>query len=172
MSEAKGDDGLGGRLIAGAIIVALAASSIGLFYQAGYEKDAANSTREYARYAEQKVAQSCRGVPAIQMVSCFANARIEGQLQKRDQQRDQADLIAQRKSALWTTIMGVAALIGMALSAAGVFLVWRTFSAAREGNAISREAMMAENRAWIEIVPTFQCGDFRYLEEQIGRAHV
>lgn len=102
----KKDEGSGARLIAGALIVASIAAGIGVFYQGRYDKSAADNTREYVEYANQEVAQACRGVPEIQLVDCFADARIKGELKKRDKQHDEAELVTQRKSALWTTIMG------------------------------------------------------------------
>jgi type II secretory pathway pseudopilin PulG len=45
--------------------------------------------------------------------------------------------------------MGVAALIGMALSAAGVLLVWRTSRATREANEIARDTAYRQLRAYL-----------------------
>jgi hypothetical protein len=71
--------------------------------------------------------------------------------QENDNRRDYADLVAQRSSALWAKIMGIAALIGMGLSLIGVALVWTTFRETRRANQISSATTEAENRAWIKV---------------------
>ena len=63
-----------------------------------------------------------------------------------DSRRNYADLVAQRSSALWAKIMGIAALIGMGLSLVGVALVWTTFRETRKANEISR----ASQRPWLD----------------------
>ena len=70
--------GLGPALIAVALVIALIGAGIGLFYQTRYDDDAANRAAEYSRYTKEKVAHSCRGIPALEVVYCFAKARIEG----------------------------------------------------------------------------------------------
>jgi hypothetical protein len=142
-----------------AAILAIGCSiAVGLFNQAGYYQDAANEARQYARFADQKIGQACRGAPADQLVNCFAEARIQGDLDKHQSEHDQADLVAQRKSALWTEIMGIAALIGMGLSVVGVVLVWITFRETRRQANLAEQALTAtqgvsaaELRAWVSI---------------------
>jgi hypothetical protein len=148
----------------GVVSILISALLIIVFSQRSirYEREATDRSYDYARDAERQIAVHCRASIAADRANCVNKAVQTA----REYQREEQDLAAQKVSAWWTKIMGAAAVAGVILSAFGVFLVWRTFRAAREGNAISREAMMAENRAWIEIVPTFQFGDFRYLEEQ------
>jgi hypothetical protein len=154
----RSDEGLGARLIAAAIIFASVAAGIGVLYQSRYDQDAANHIREYAKYSDQKIAEACRGVSEIELVHCFSDARIKSELEKRENQHNEADLIAQRRTALWTTIMGIAALIGMALSAAGVLLVWRTFRAAHQANQIAKDAQ----RPWLKIEAELTEVSFEY----------
>jgi hypothetical protein len=59
------------------------------------------------------------------------------------------DLSAQKLSAWWAQVMTVAALIGMGLSAVGVFLVYTTFDETRKANKI---AMRANARATCQAV--------------------
>lgn len=68
----------------------------------------------------------------------------------RENQRVELDLSAQQVTAWWTQVMGMAALIGMALSAIGVWLVWTTFREARraanagfEANSIAQNSQRA-----------------------------
>ncbi len=136
-------------------ILLIASVGVGLFYQHGYEQEAANNARQYARETDQKVAETCRGVPAAQFPHCFAEARAEGQLEKRQAEHDQADLIAQRKAALWTSIMGIAALLGMGLSVVGVVVVWFTFRETRRGNEIQRRIGEAQTRSYISVTEAF-----------------
>lgn len=77
----------------------------------------------------------------------MAKARHE----QRVNEREERDLVAQRQSALWAFVMAGAAVLGMGLSAVGVFLVWTTFNAAREGNTISERIGEAQTRAYLTV---------------------
>jgi hypothetical protein len=113
--------------------------TLGITQQAGYDDAARQKTAEYARYADQDVAEACRGVANVELVHCFSDARIKAELQKRDYEHEQADLVAQRTAALWTAIMGFAAVIGMGLSVLGVYLVWTTFRETKKANEIAMD---------------------------------
>jgi hypothetical protein len=75
----------------------------------------------------------------------------ESRDKEREYRYNQNDLAAQRKSALWAHIMGLAAVVGMALSALGVWLVKTTFDEARKSNDIARESMERQLRAYISL---------------------
>lgn len=59
----------------------------------------------------------------------------------RADQREEYDLYSQRTMALWTAIMGIMAVTGAALSAIGIYLVWRTWDATREAAESSRKTL-------------------------------
>jgi hypothetical protein len=126
------------------------------------QMEATHASRDYAQNAQAEISKRCARLPPLAAAQCGGEATKAS----RDSENREQDLEAQRDMARWTRVTGWAALFGVALSAVGVGLVFVTFRATREANEISRQAMMAENRAWIEIVPTFQFGDFRYSEEQ------
>jgi len=131
-------------LIAGIIIAALLAAAFigwGLWKTAEYEREAHNQAREYAAYTDEKIRKACLSLPPVYQKDCTAQARHE----QRAYERDEKDLVAQRKSALWAYIMGAAAVIGMGLSVIGVFLVWTTFAETKRANRIA----LAQNRAWL-----------------------
>jgi hypothetical protein len=119
----------------------------GLTQQTIYEEDARNRSADYTRRAADQAQYACFNVVPSEKADCLRNAASEYRLKHRDNRRDYDDLTAQRKSALWTFIMGVAALIGMALSVVGVVLVWTTFRETREANVIARDAQ----RAWVTL---------------------
>lgn len=125
------------RLIGG-LVVALSFCvgwiGYGLSQSAEYERQARAKAEEYSRYTSDKVAQACVGISALERIRCVNDA-IEAQ---REYEYNQADLVAQRQSALWAYIMAAAAIIGMVLSAVGVWLVWTTF---RETQLAARAAM-------------------------------
>jgi len=133
---------------AAALILALVA--VGFVYQSGYYQYAADQNRQYARDTEQKIGQACRGVVIDQRPKCLTEAHIEAAPEQRAYEHDQADLIAQRKAALWAEMMGIAALLGMGLSIVGVALVYVTFKATREAAESSRDTLasyLAKERA-------------------------
>lgn len=99
-----------------------------------YERIAANASNHYRDDANKQIADTCLRPPGINEPNC---AR-EIQNSARENQREEQDLAAQKMTAWWTQIMGVAALIGMALSAVGVFLVWTTFRETRRTAEIAR----------------------------------
>ena len=126
-----------------------------------YESDATDRAYAYARNAEREIAASCRASVTRDRAKCAYEAAQAA----REYQRKEQDLAAQWVTAWWTQVTGGAAVAGVILSAFGVFLVWRTFRAAREGNEISRQAMMAESRAWMEI-RILAVGDLRYVGDE------
>lgn len=72
----------------------------------------------------------------------------------RAEQREEYDLYSQRTMASWTAIMGIMAITGAALSAIGIYLVWRTWDATREAAESSRKTLrsyIARERAVILI---------------------
>lgn len=128
------------RLIIG-LLLALAICcgwiGYGLSKSAEYERQADNQRTEYSEYTRQKIAETCVGIPDLEVIKC----RYDAFDAQREYNNNQSDLIAQRQSALWAYIMGAAAVIGMALSAVGVWLVKATFDATREANNIQKTAI-------------------------------
>jgi hypothetical protein len=115
----------------------------GLSKSAEYERQADNQRTEYSEYTRHKIAETCVGIPDLEAVKC----RYEAFDAQREQSNNQSDLVAQRQSALWAYIMGAAAVIGMALSAVGVWLVKTTFDETRLANILSK----SQQRGRIEL---------------------
>ena len=109
---------------------------------AEYKWQTDNKRSEYSEYARKKVAETCVGITKLEVAKC----RYESLDAQREYNYNQSDLVAQRKSALWAYIMGAAAVIGMALSAFGVWLIKATFDATREANTIQKTAII--NAGW------------------------
>ena len=127
-----------------------------------YQQETHERADNYAARARVAVEASCRPLPAVEELDCIRKENKTA----REGAYNENDLKAQLVTSVWTKQMGIAAIVAMAFGVLGVGLVFVTFHSTREANAISREAMMAENRAWIEIVPTFQFGDLKYLETE------
>ena len=119
------------------LVALFAGVGFGLFQQSRYEQEAEHRRTDYARHTADQIRQGCATIAPPQQAQCLANAKDEYALKARDNQREYDDLVAQRKSALWTSIMGVAALLGMLLSAVGVLLVWTTFQETKRTNQIA-----------------------------------
>lgn len=159
MSGSDRNERLATKLVAGIIaavaaVLIVAAICLGLYQQSKYVDEAAQRSAEYAKHARDKVGQTCAAVPAPEKASCVEKAETEQQLAQADNERNEKDLVAQRTSALWTAIMGVAALIGMGLSAVGVWLVFDTFRATRRATEIADdnlEAIVDSERARIRM---------------------
>lgn len=119
----------------------------GLLRSADYEREANNHRTEFAEYTSEKVAEACIEIPNLERIKCVDQA-FEA---KRDYEATQYDLEAQRKSALWAYIMGAAAVIGMALSAVGIWLVKTTFDETRRSNEIASATADGQLRPYLAI---------------------
>lgn len=145
------------------VILALAGASYGLTQQFQYEQAADNNAEKYASHARAEAHKACVILPVGQQPQCFANAEREQNNQAREKRREYDDLVAQQTSALWTNIMGLAAITGMILSVIGVWLVYATFQATRQANTIAQQSHIAQTRAWL-IVEGLEV-EWRYLFE-------
>jgi hypothetical protein len=112
-----------------------------------YEHSAADASTHYAENAEKLIGYACRPLTAAEKQKCIDQAEQFA----RENQRIEQDLAAQKVTAWWTKIMGIAALIGMGLSAVGVWLVKTTFDETRKSNAIAQRALLIENRPWLVV---------------------
>lgn len=119
----------------------------GLHSQASYADRAYNQAADYTERAANQIAQSCLRLVRSEQVKCLRDKADAYRLESRDKQREYEDLVAQRTSALWTMIMGIAALIGMALSVVGVGLVYTTFMETRRAANAAHDA----NRPWLQV---------------------
>lgn len=99
----------------------------------GIEERAAYNANKYTANANDKIGRSCVKLAPVEQLKCTEEAEQAA----RENQREEYDLAAQQTTSWWTQVMGVAALIGMALSAIGVALVWRTFREQKRTNDLA-----------------------------------
>jgi hypothetical protein len=118
----------------GAAIFAVSLIGWGLWTSAEYERQANTNSGHYSAYTGRKIAETCVTIAPLENAKCVYEARD----QEQQHRYDQNDLAAQRKSALWATIMGLAAVVGMILSVLGVWLVKTTFDETRKANEIAK----------------------------------
>ena len=111
----------------------------GLGQQSKYQYEAESGHADYTRRATEVIPKGClaHAARSVEKSNCIKKAVSEYRLKVRDNDREYRDLVAQQTSALWTGIMGIAALIGIALSALGVALVWTTFQETKRTNLIA-----------------------------------
>lgn len=112
----------------------------GLSQQAHYREAAQQDTAKYAKNATYQEEQACRGIPQSNLARCKADSKVEYDQRRANNGREYRDLVAQQISALWTSIMGIAAVTGMLISVIGVWLVYTTFKETKLANAIARQA--------------------------------
>lgn len=141
-----------GIIIAAIVTVAfliggLAAIRFGFLEQVKHYRNAEQNSAKYTRNTYAPEVNRCLHLPRESQADCVAQASNE----ERKYRRDEQDLAAQKTSAIWACLMGSAALIGMILSAFGVFLVWRTFNATSDANRISRRVGEAQIRAYLTV---------------------
>lgn len=138
----------------GLVLAGLLAVSVGfgaILY--GFSEQIENDWHSYQRKAEytkdtySPAYNSCLSLPANGQADCISKAAKE----YRENERDQDDLAAQQTTAVWTFLMGCAAIVGVMLSILGVFLVYTTFSETRKANEIAREASIRQLRPYLHI---------------------
>lgn len=133
-----------------ALIVAVGAIgwgwNYGLRQERTYEQEARQAHADQTENGCYQIAQTKVQSATVKEADGKPCTPDEKAKQENDNRRDYADLVAQRSSALWAKIMGIAALIGMGLSLVGVALVWTTFRETRKANDISR----ASQRPWLD----------------------
>jgi hypothetical protein len=159
-------------IIGGLVVLVIAASliSYGLWQQSNYEWQAKDKAAENARHTNQDIQMRCVPLPALDERNCA----IEAAREQRGYERQEQDLYAQKTTAIWTFLMGSAAIIGMMLSSVGIWLVYSTFGETRrtanaailsanhaalasgemqEANRISERATNAQLRAYLSVRP-------------------
>lgn len=132
-------------IVAALVGIGLIAAGIGygLAEQSGYADRAYDQSANYAKNTADQITKTCFRLTRSEQPKCFHEGAERYRLDTSDKQREYEDLIAQRKAALWSMIMGVAALIGMALSVVGVILVWLSFAEQRTANQLARDDAVA-----------------------------
>jgi hypothetical protein len=129
--------------IAAALLASVAIVGWGLYESTEFERQADQQSTQQAKDTKDKLSRSCVGLPPNQSKDCFAKAIDD----LRAFERDEQNLLAQRKSALWSYIMASAAVLGLGVSILGVWLVFTTFHETRVANEIARAAQ----RAWVRL---------------------
>lgn len=121
-----------------------------------YRHAASDASVKYESDAQAYIKESCLSPTGLRENDCSAKAKEAA----REGQRKEQDLAAQNVTAWWTKVMGVAALIGMALSAVGVWLVKTTFDETRKANQISAK----HQRAWLVV-------QLKAVDHEMGYGH-
>ena len=138
-------------------LLAVAAATTLYLSASQQQSEYSRSANHYAhQYADERAieAKECIALAPPKRDECQDQAREAA----RSGQRSEYDLEAQRVTATWTQHMGIAAMIGMAVSIVGVGLVWTTFRETRNSADAARanlEAFLKGQRAHIEIEPRF-----------------
>lgn len=92
------------------------------------QREAAGAVHHYQRDADRQIAGHCPRTPGPVRTECV-NQRREA---AREKQREEYSLGAQKVAAYWTRLMGIAALVGVLLSAVGIYLIFKTFEETRQ----------------------------------------
>jgi hypothetical protein len=132
--------------VGGAVIVR------GLTEQSEYEWSSNQRNSEYTAEAYGPAYDACLRLTDERQPDCITKANNE----YRENERKEQDLIAQQTTAVWTFLMGCAAIIGMMLSALGVYLVWTTFEETRKSNDISNNNLRLQSALVfpkLEVIP-------------------
>lgn len=130
-------------------IFAVTAGGIGWGIRADNEIHSAASAQLalQLQLAEQKSQVECARLLKENQSVCRATYLQE----RRALERGELDLAAQNTAALWGAVMGVAAVLGLGLSAGGVALVWTTFQATKKANLIAQNAFEYQVRPWLKL---------------------
>ncbi|MCA0434779.1 MAG: hypothetical protein LCH46_16165 [Proteobacteria bacterium] len=125
--------------------MAFIAVSYGLDETSKYEEQAKQKYEHYASQAYGPERDACFKLSLLSQRNCIAEAERKA----REYERGEQDLVAQRVTAIWTSIMGTAAVVGILFSLLGVYLVFTTFQATKAGNKITEDVGQAQARAYL-----------------------
>lgn len=128
----------------------------GLRHERIYEQEARQGYSDQSENGCYQIAQPQMQGSSVGQTNRKPCAPSEEAKQDNDSRRNYADLVAQRSSALWAKIMGIAALIGMGLSGVGVILVWITFRETRKANDIAGDIGFKQLRAYVTVENAIQ----------------
>jgi hypothetical protein len=126
-----------------------------------YDAEANGYSRQYQAATEQRVSDCFR---QRQPPSAAANCVEKAIDASHEEQRAEHNLDAQRQMADWAWWLLIVTALQTPITLVGIVLLLRNIQQADAANEISRQAMTAENRAWIEI-EILSLGDLRYVEE-------
>ena len=130
------------RYVFGAIVSALAIIAvIGIQQWIHYDNAAARAAHD-ASNTDNQIAAECSVISGG-----YSECAREIEQASRTEQRNEYDLYSQQTMALWTAVMGSMAIIGIALSGVGVYLIWQTWDATRAAAKSSRDTL----RAFIQV---------------------
>lgn len=152
MSEGDrgGDDQAGLKpWIIAAVLISLGIIGTAIVQQRIYYGYAARNASAYSRDADNQIAEKCSH--PLTRKHCANEIKQAAH----ENQRNEYDLYSQESMALWTAIMGAIAVIGVALSGVGVFLIWGTWKQTDEAARNSRETLDSyiwKERAHIKIL--------------------
>jgi hypothetical protein len=130
-----------------AVIVGMLLFANAAMLQSEYQHTAESRAQNYADQTARELERCVERVESER-----PECRDEAIERAREGQRREYDLEAQRVTAVWTQHMGIAAMIGMAISIDGVGLVWTTFNETRKANAMAK----AQQRARLDIKIEFR----------------
>lgn len=102
-----------------------------------YRHSAADASIKYQRDAQAYMKERCFSPAGLREIDCASKAEEAA----REGQRKEQDLAAQNITAWWTKVMGIAAMIGMALSAVGVWLIKATFDETKASVGVANAAL-------------------------------
>jgi len=128
------------------------------------------STQNHIEYAEDRIDEKCLSLKGVTLRDCI-HKEIES---ARDHARSKQDLEAQQKMALFTKIMGLTAIAGLALGAVSIGVIFMTLREMGRTNNIMR----GEQRPWIKTLTEIeldvgekglQSFTFKYCAENIGK---
>ena len=128
-----------------AILVGFGGVVRGLVEQTEYERRAYESSQKYTADTYGPAYDACVGLAGDGQSDCIAKANNEW----RENERKEQDLVAQQTTAIWTFLMGLAAIVGVTLSALGIYLVWTTFRETRDANNIAKMTAYRQLRPYV-----------------------
>jgi hypothetical protein len=108
-----------------------------------YERQAEQKAENYRSSARIRAEARCAALPRAEIRPCVYQEFYTA----RQSEHDEYDLQAQLVTSVWTRVMGIAAIVGMAVGILGVGLIYKTFEETRRTAYAAHEA----NRAFKDV---------------------
>jgi hypothetical protein len=133
-----------------------------------YRNESQQNANEIKSYTERYIRERCTGLDVAEGIKCITDARRAAS----NEERNEADLYAQRQMAVWALAVAVAGFISIPLSIAGIYFVRSTLSEMQQQRVIGQnavEATLESNRiAQAQLRSNLICDSGHFKLDDIG----
>lgn len=133
--------------VAAVLFMICAIGGTGVYQQMASASQAELAAQVHIDRMEKAASESCTRLSPAQRSTCVAQTRTDIADKVDDVHRDYGNLAAQQRSAIWATWMGIAAIVGMAVTTGGTYLLLATLRETRRAALAAQDATREAQKA-------------------------